>query len=473
MNNKYDVIIVGAGIGGLICGTKLAKNGLKVLIIEKHDKPGGCVTSSRKQGFNFDYGAHIFGGCNEKGVLTHFLKELNVKDVDLIRLNPTERFIFPDQVIEVPQDIEEYIDMLSKKYPKEASKIRPFFKKALTLAHSFSSDLLLSKYKELTYEKLLREYFDDEKLMSILSGQFWYLGLTPKYLAATAMCLMTISYLRDGTYYPRGGPTRFSSIIAETFKEYGGKILLKNEVTEISIKGGKVCGVIVKDSEHYESDLVVSNGDLVKTFFQLIKHREIDPKYLRSIKKMRIGTSFFFGFFGVADSLNLKSKRGWYHFSYGLNLNKDQSLYVFVPSNETSSTASKNKNVVEMAMPFPYDFDNIKDWNCCKQMLRKRMLNMAERIIPGISNSIEVEDMATPKTIEQYTSNTHGSMFGWEMSPHQLCNNRIFYDPPISGLHLVGHWTNPGCGVASAATSGWLTAKKIIQALDLKMHTVL
>ena len=67
------------------------------------------VFIERKKGFNFDYGAHIFGSCNKSGILNYYLKELAINDIDFIRLNPTERFVFPDQTIEVPQNIDNYI----------------------------------------------------------------------------------------------------------------------------------------------------------------------------------------------------------------------------------------------------------------------------------------------------------------------------------------------------------------------------
>ena len=54
IDNKYDVIIIGAGIGGLVCGCYLVKAGLKVLIVEKHYQVGGYCTSFKRKGFTFD-----------------------------------------------------------------------------------------------------------------------------------------------------------------------------------------------------------------------------------------------------------------------------------------------------------------------------------------------------------------------------------------------------------------------------------
>lgn len=463
MSKRYDVIIIGAGIGGLICGTKLAKEGLKVLIIEKHNRVGGCVTSCRKKGYNFDYGAHIFGSCNKEGILYYYLRNLNINTIDFIQLNPADRFIFPDQTIEVPQDIDKYIDFLKSKYSKEAKNMDLFFREVLKIARSYSSDILLSRYKGLTFEKLLKNYFKDEQLMSILSAQFRYLGSTPKDLAATSMCLMMISYLRDGTYYPKGGAQKFSNLIAEKFRKYNGTILLKKEALKIIVRNKRVVGVETENNEVYESNIIVSNGDAIRTFFNLIDKKEIDIKYLKEIKSMKIGPSFFMTFLGVKDDLNLNGKSGWYHFSYGLDLKPHQSLYIFIPSLIDNSLAPKNRHVVELAVPFPYKFNSIKDWPACKQELKNKLLDMTEKIIPGLRKSIEFEESATPKTIERYTYNSCGSMCGWEMSVDQVHEKRLSYQTPIEGLFLAGHWTNPGSGVAPVATSGWIVADQVLQ----------
>ena len=449
MSNIYDVIIVGAGIGGLICGTKLAKKGLKVLIIEKHTTPGGCVTSRRKMGFNFDYGAHIFGSCNKNGILRYYLEALGVK-FDFIKIEPTERFIFPDDTIEVPVNIEEYAELLKKKFGSEAGNVDLFFSEVVRIARSFSSDKLLSRYDGLTFESLLRKYFKDERLMSVLSAEFRYMGSNPTTLAASSMCLMMVSYLRDGAYYPRGGTQILPDSIAHRFKSFGGTILLDREVSEILIKNGKACGVLTKDKTAYESDTVVSNGDALRTMTELVDSHNVNKAYLKKIKDLRVGSSFFMMFLGVKDGAALRDKSGWYHFSYGLDLEPSQSLYMFVPSLQDSSLAPPGKNVLEIAMPLPYRYGDITDWGLCKKEMRGRVMNIVNKIIPGIDSLIEYEESATPRTIQRFTHNSQGSICGWAMDSDQVHGGRLSHKTPIGSLfrhRLIG------CGVVSVATS--------------------
>ena len=77
--NSYDAIIIGAGIGGLVCGCYLAKAGMKVLIAEQHFKPGGYCTSFKRKGFTFDAAAHSFGGYREGGIVNKVFSELRIE----------------------------------------------------------------------------------------------------------------------------------------------------------------------------------------------------------------------------------------------------------------------------------------------------------------------------------------------------------------------------------------------------------
>ena len=96
MSEKYDVVIIGAGIGGLVCGCYLAKAGLKVLIAEQHNKPGGYCTSFKRQGYNFDVGVHYLGGI-KRGILGQLLQELHLKDrMEFNQLDPADKIIMPD-----------------------------------------------------------------------------------------------------------------------------------------------------------------------------------------------------------------------------------------------------------------------------------------------------------------------------------------------------------------------------------------
>ncbi|HBQ28306.1 MAG TPA: hypothetical protein DD719_02600 [Desulfotomaculum sp.] len=117
-DKKYDVVIIGAGIGGLTCGALLTKNGFKALVIEQHSIPGGYCTSFKRNGFLFDAAVHFSEGLGEGGSFYQILKELKVeKEIELHKIDPLYRVFFGDESFSVSADLYEYISMLSKKFP--------------------------------------------------------------------------------------------------------------------------------------------------------------------------------------------------------------------------------------------------------------------------------------------------------------------------------------------------------------------
>jgi phytoene dehydrogenase-like protein len=127
MKPKYDVIVLGAGIAGLICGTFMAKQGKKVLIIEQHSIPGGYCTSFKRKGFIFDSAVHHIGGCGKWSVVGRCLKELDI-NINFLQLDPMDSIHFPSFSIDVPAEIDDYVDLLKERFPSEKEQLTLFLR---------------------------------------------------------------------------------------------------------------------------------------------------------------------------------------------------------------------------------------------------------------------------------------------------------------------------------------------------------
>src|ERR1700693_1565272 len=118
--DTYDVIIIGAGIGGLVCGCYLARAGMKVLIAEQHFKPGGYCTSFKRKGFTFDAAAHSFGGYREYGLLRRVFNDFNVeKKICIKRFAPSDTIITPHYNVSFWSDVEQTIKDFQVAFPSE------------------------------------------------------------------------------------------------------------------------------------------------------------------------------------------------------------------------------------------------------------------------------------------------------------------------------------------------------------------
>ncbi len=471
MSNKYDVIIIGAGIGGLICGTRLAKNGLKVLIIEKHDKPGGCVTSIKRKGVNFDMGAHLIGSCNRTGIFGRILHDLGV-EVDFIQLDPSDRFNFNGEVFEVPKDLDDYIAKLKAMFPSEEKKLDIFIKDTLKIFRTFTKEDTLERCKNVTYDEYLNRYFNDSKLKGILSAQSLYVGLPSKRVALLPMVFMLISYWRDGAFYPRQGTQSLPDALMRRFKALSGDILLNNEVSKIIIQDQKVSGVIATNSIYFSAHSVVSNADAASTFLELVGKEHLEDAFIKHLQKLRYSFSSFLFYCALenAKDLELLNLTGWHHAGYDINDSYRDSFCVFIPT--LLKDAVDDIVAIEILRPFPYDYDEYekwdnKKWQEIKSSLERESLDKIKEMLGAkVEKNILFYGSAGPRAIMKYTKNTHGAIYGWEMAPDQILQNRLDNITPIENLYLAGHWTNPGCGVATVAVSGWRVGNHIVETFN-------
>src|SRR5574341_1519039 len=162
-NDKYDAVIIGAGMGGLVCGCYLAKAGMKVLIAEQHHKPGGYCTSFKRQGFTFDAAAHSLGALRQGGIVRTVFNDLGLdKRVKITRYDPSDIVISPDYKISFWADLNKTIDNFQQTFPKEIANIKNFFSLLLNPA-----PVSFARIRSWTFKNLLDKYFTDEKLKSI------------------------------------------------------------------------------------------------------------------------------------------------------------------------------------------------------------------------------------------------------------------------------------------------------------------
>ncbi len=465
MKPKYDVIVLGAGIAGLICGTFIAKQGKKVLIIEQHSIPGGYCTSFKRKGFIFDSAVHHIGGCGKWSVVGRCLKELDI-NINFQQLDPMDSIHFPSFSIDIPAEIDDYVDLLKERFPSEKEQLALFFKEFTRLYRAtFSTEnhKMLLKYQDLTFKEMLDNFFTDEQLKMTLSAQWGYIGSPPHEVSAIGMCQMLVNYLKDGAYFPVGGTQNFADAITQKFIDYGGQIMLSSSVDGMLTDGNIIKGVTTKKGEEIQADIFVSNIDPKQTFFSLLDKNIVDDSYIRKIENMKESVSFFLLYLGLDNKIDLKGlKRGFYHTSNDLTFSDNDWFYISVPTEVDPSLAPDNKQIISVVVSSRENYDDIDDWVAYKDKMKKHTINYLENFVPEIQDHIEVIDAATPKTLYRYTLNTKGAAYGWAVTVDQTWSNRLSHTTPFKNLFLAGHWTNPGPGICAVVSSGWRVANMIL-----------
>ena len=488
-SNKYDVIIIGAGIGGLTAGAILARNGKKVLVLEKNPVAGGYAVNFKRKGFEFDASLHLTQGCNRGGITYNILRACGVdKKIKFIKPRLLYHSIYPDLEIKVEQNNPDvYIGLLKEKFPREKAGVTQLLKDAKKLLLSFeafqkygivSSDL--SFYANRTCSDIINKYINDEKLISVISQLWGYFGLPPQELSSYYLPFYLYDYLYNGGFYPIGGSSHISEALKDVILSNKGEISLNTKVNKLHIKNNLVEYVITDKGKELYGRNVVSNIDSRKTFLDLVGEGYLPDFFVSNIKNMYPSISAFQVYLGLdKDKINIPNYEIFINPSYDLNsqysmcINNEIEKCPFVVTIYSNLQEHKrdNKATIALTAISGYDFwKNIpKDnYNNIKANFAKILLKRAEDKIPNLSSYVKVMEIATPLTMERYTGNYKGAIYGWAHDIFQCGIRRFFTTTPIRNLHLASAWTYPGGGISGVMHAGELAAKYILEG---KFHT--
>jgi len=485
IKDGYDVVVVGAGIGGLTCGALLAKNKRSVLVAEQGDRPGGYCASFEHRGYTFDMGLSHLAGCDLGGAIYETLDELGLRDhIEFIRMKPAIRIVGADYDLRV-RSVEGLEDRLIELFPMETLPIREFiaeckavsaeaedmsrkptelmnmWQKVVYVVASLFARRRVAVYGRKSWQEVVEGFFKDPKLRAIAMSIFPY--FEPGVMARLPMAMLGIA---QDLYYPGGGAQGLANVLAEAVQTYGGDLALDTRVKGITVEEGKAISVSLGDGRQVDARCVVSNVDARQTFLRLIGEEHLSSRFADKLSKGRLSGSAFIVSLGV--KLNLKAM-GFDGATIVYNPSDDISelcgadpskctVWINLHSIIVPSQAWGSTSAVQLVARLPYDA--VDDWNAAEEDVADRLIASAEQVIPGLSGQIICRHIMSPSTLEQSTSSSQGAVCGWYVAPKVKKRGQ---KTPITNLYQAGQWAFPGGGVAAVVTSGRNAAQLVLK----------
>ncbi|MBU0634275.1 MAG: NAD(P)/FAD-dependent oxidoreductase [Patescibacteria group bacterium] len=470
----YDVIIIGAGISGLVCGCYLAKAGLKTLIVEKNAKPGGYCTSFKQNGLLFDSCVYSLSNLSKGGRLRKILAEIGVlKNLDFIKFDKPDIVITKSRKIFLYNDVKRTISHLADNFPHEREGIKKLFSFITT-----TPVISLTKFRKLTFGQLLNSYFADRELKTILSIiLLGYTGLPSSGISSVAACLLYKDFIFDGGYYVRGGMQKLSDVLTDKFKFFGGEIFYSHRATSIKIKDNIMEALEVNGKKLLFSKNIVAACDRYQILSELISDRKIVEEELTKMESADISLSGFLVYLGVDKKLDQFSELKSH--VWIIDSNKDDMEiyknlisgkynYVGLSSSSIKNSTDNNSCGGDSLFLFSnscfFDKEFWGDKN--KERISDRLIELAKILIPDLDKHIKFKVIATPLSLYKWTQNHKGAAYGWADTVEQFASPNFSEQIKIKNIYFTGHWLNRSSGVAVVADSGCNTAKRIVRNIN-------
>jgi prolycopene isomerase len=496
--NNYDVIIVGAGNGGLATAATLTKKGFKTLIIERNVVPGGSATSYRRGRFEFEAALHEL--CNvgyeeNPGSIRRLFDSWGVK-INWIIDETLFRTIAKGEDgydVIMPSGVENYCNAMEKAVPGSYESVKVMFEyitkinKAMAYLSSGKVDPKVLATEHADFLRMASHSVDEvlealnmpKKAQSIVKTYWPYLG-TPTYEIDFAhYAMMFERYVIHKAALPKYRSHELSLAIVDMIKKNGSDVWFNSEVEEILVENGKAYGVVVNGERLYAKH-IVANCSPDTVYAKLIKNYELPVKANKLSNARKSSSLFFMVSLGLNRSIE----------ELGI---KDYSVFLYDSPNTTKQFESCERAydsfiianclnaAVEDASPSGtsiLSFTSImteeawkdikpEEYNDVKNFIAERMIKKYEEFT-GIIISPYIEEIviAAPPTFARYLATPNGTPYGYRLQSFDTMINRIMNlknELFIKNLHFVGAYAERALGYSSVYANGESVALRIIK----------
>jgi len=510
LDDRWDAIVIGSGIGGLAAAALLSKYGQKkVLVLERHYTAGGYTHSFRRPGYSWDVGVHYIGEVRDpaspiRAVFDHLTEgQLEWQAMPEVY----DRVIMAGRTFDFPAGLENLRAALKQAFPSEASAIDGylaavqsaqrasgmyFAEKAIPRPIAWIAGSLMRagflKWASRTTLDVLRRFTKNQDLIGVLTAQWGDYGLPPAQ-SSFGMHAIIASHYFNGASYPVGGAARIVETIAPAIERNGGRIVVSAEVAEITIESGAAVGVRMSDGRELRSSIVVSDAGARNTYGRLVTSSQPTLAHpiqdeLRRIPGSMAHLSLYVGIKHSAAELGLTGTNLWIaptpdHDANLARFLADRSarfpmLFISFPSAKDPEFERKHpgRATIEVVALAPYDwFERFEDtpwkrrgadYDSLKNDLKQRLQEELERAVPAVAGKIDYAELSTPLTTRHFMNYERGEAYGLAATPERFRTRSLKPQTPVRNLYLTGQDVTT-LGVVGAMMGGVVAASAILR----------
>ena len=507
IEDSYDVVIVGAGNGGLAATVFLAQKGVKVLCLEQHNIPGGVATSFVRGRFEFESSLHelaSYGPPSRKGSIRRLFEDKLKLDTEFVQVPEAFRLIMTDpgreMDISMPFGLENFINAIEKEVPGSKESVENFFKVAKEIDAAFSyfgqtrgkpdqgvllkefpNFLKTAAYSVTEVENALRI---PEKAQKILNGYWAYIGLPMSRMNFTLYAMMVLSFAEIGGWIPTNRSHGYTTAIDAKIREFGGRIEYNTTVDKIIVEEGKVVGVETTSGDKIKTSHVISNATPTLTYNKLIYPQSEVPEIAYKDVNARIhgltGFSVYVGIDTAAEDLGLHD----YGYFIMDNMDTDEiyeswtklqapkGLACTVLNNAVPNCSPPGTCILDITTLYrPEAWKDVKpeEYVDLKNRIAEELIIKFEKATgTSIRDHIEEIEIATPATFARFAELYQGIFYGYEPESWDSLVPRLMNmgkDVYIEGLEFAGGFNRRAHGYSSAMNDGLISAKLTLQKL--------
>ena len=505
---NYDAIIIGSGIGGLTTAAFLSKEGLKVLVLERHYTAGGFTHVFKRKGYEWDVGIHYIGEVQRPNSairrIFDYISDGKLKWADMGRVY--DRIIIGKKEYELVKGVENFKKRLFTYFPDEKVAITQYveliFSTVKSMGSFYSSKALPPFISKLVGGKMRRKYLEyakktthevlhsitqNESLIKVLTGQYGDYGLPPKQ-SSFAMHASVVKHYFNGGSFPVGGSSQIVKSIDPVIEKSSGTILINAEVDQVLVEKNKAIGVQMKGGKKFYARNIVSSTGIFNTYEKLLPPSVSDKhhlkKQLNKLKPSVAHACLYIGLKGSPEALRLPKNNLWIYPEKGDHdavvahyLENPEApfpvVYISFPAAKDPSWSERypNRSTIDIITLLPFDL--VKEWEGTQWMKRggkyeafkneisKRLLEELFKQLPHLKDKIDHYELSTPLTTQNFVNYKEGEIYGIDHTPERFQQKFLKPKTPIKNFYLTGQ-DIVTAGVGGAMYAGVITASAML-----------